>query len=414
MVWTLVNPEDLAAATRVLALRRTDPGGLFSLTAERFGPVTAWCALGDNVIGAANWNRLTFAEQYQAVSERAGAFIASGMLYLRISGSGAGTMLDRLAPRTVSDMSIGTARFVLFTTPAGTIDEEAVVLRTAPDTFLLSCGGGKRPGWLESAARLHPGVAVEEGTHGSFNIKGPGRLDAVLRIVNKLDAEAVANLAPFEHCEIRSPEGDPVRIVKTIIGHEVWARPEILRRMWQRVLDDYPRTVPCGWDLLNTYRMECTDIAFALYPVDLHAGITLREANYRWMVKAGEKHDYVGRSSRLSDAGPRLRLRGLEADLAVPAPAVGEEITDKFGVFQGHVTSAAHSPQLGRPLAFGHLHPELGPGSSVVIDGTAWTVRSLPILSCPSRRHRQAPAPTADLSPPLPHDRDPQRLLEPH
>ncbi|MFE3177886.1 glycine cleavage T C-terminal barrel domain-containing protein [Amycolatopsis sp. NPDC059090] len=419
VVWMLIAPEDLTTAARALHLRRTDPGGLFERTAERFGPVTAWCSLADNVIGAANWERLTLAEQYEAVNERAGAFIASAMVYLRISGPGAGAVLDRLTPRAVSDMPIGTARFVLFTTQAGAIDDEAVVLRLGPEAFLLSCGGGKRPGWLDAATRLHPGVAVEEGTHGSFNIKGPGRLETVLRIINNLDSEVVANLAPFGHCAIRSPEGNPIRVVRTIIGYEVWASPDVLGRMWQRVLDDYPRTVPCGWDLLNTYRMECTDIAFGLYPVDLHSGITLKEAGYGWMTRAGADHDYIGKSPLLDDSGPRLRLRGLEAAGEVPVPAIGEEITDESGNFRGHVTSAAHSPKLNRPLAFGHLHPGLRPGASVVIDGTEWIVRTLPILACPTRGdqvdHGRALVPATEpslLHPPVPRDHDEQAVVD--
>lgn len=46
--------------------------------------------------------------------------------------------------------------FTLFTTPVGTVDEEAIVLRTGDEEYLVSCGGAKTLSWLPEALAAYP------------------------------------------------------------------------------------------------------------------------------------------------------------------------------------------------------------------------------------------------------------------
>ncbi|MEV6906926.1 aminomethyl transferase family protein [Amycolatopsis sp. NPDC051071] len=380
-VWKRVQPADLEATRRALQLRRVDPGGLLAMSGQVLGPVTEWAALGNNVIGAWNWRGVDLADQYRAVMSAAGAFIASAMCYLKVSGPDAGRVLDALSPRSVSDIPVNAAKFVLFTTPAGTVDEEAVVVRTGPEEFLLSCGGGKPPSWLNLMAEGFA-VCVEPSSVFSFNIKGPQRLAAVQSLVDSQSDDAVAALEPFQSRLVGTQVGGLARVLRSVIGYEVWAEQDVLAAVWRQLLEDRPAITPCGWELLTVYRLECQEILFGLFPVDLHAGTTLFEVGAGWMVRSDRhaQRNFVGREALTTASGAkRFRLTGLRAvdDNAIQ-PVLGQEVLTAARHFAGYVTSAAWSPREGRFLAFAHLLPESVNGSEVHVAGARWEVRSVP------------------------------------
>jgi aminomethyltransferase len=388
-VWGTLTAADLAAVQGPLGLRRTDPGGVLALTEQVLGPADRWCLLGANVIGVTGWESVPFADQYRAVTTGAGVFVASAMLYLRVSGPGAGAALDMLSPRTLSDLPVGHARFILFTTPAGTIDEEAVVIRTGEEQYELSCGGGKPPGWLADVAQGRDDVTVQENDRFGFNIKGPKRLQAVQSLLHPDEAEPVAKLVNFQSRPARSRNGDQVRVLKTVIGYEVWATEETLHDTWRLILTGRPQIVPCAWEVLATYRLECTNMVFGLYPVDLHSGTSLHEVGFSWMANRGDGHDYIGRKALLeSSAHGGLWFAGLRARADGPAPPVGREVRSRSGEFMGYLTSAAPSPRHGAPLGFAHLVPDCVPGSDVLIDDAVWTVCTLPVFGPAPRTGR--------------------------
>jgi glycine cleavage system aminomethyltransferase T len=379
-VWATIPGPDLPATQRILRLRRTDPGGIFAVTEQLVGPAREWCALGDNVIGVTGWLGISLEDQYRAVRTGAGAFIASAMYYLRISGRNAGIVLDMISPRVISDLPVGSARFTLFTTPAGTVDEEAVIVRTGDHDFEMSCGGGKSPGWLAAVSERFDDVTITDSDVFSFNIKGPLRLAAVQSLMSQGDAGKIAGLRNFTFCRTSPLTGGTARVLKTVIGYEVWAEQDVLSETWRQLVTDRPAIVPCAWDLLTTYRMECTDILFSLYPVDVHSGTTLWDVGCGWMVRGDDEHEFVGRKSLLeSRHNDRLWFAGLRAEDTVAPPVTGREVVDEGGEFIGYVTSAAVSPVHGRTVGFAHLLPRVVPGQRVTVDGHDWTTCTLPI-----------------------------------
>jgi glycine cleavage system aminomethyltransferase T len=271
--------------------------------------------------------------------------------------------------------------FTLFTTPAGTIDEEAIVLRTGHEEYLVSCGGGKTPSWLPEALDAYPRATAEPSSIVSFNIKGPKKIEAMHALVCPGDRGQVSTLQPFQACRAQTPEGDQVWILKTVVGVEMWGHAPAIRRTWHRILNHPGLITPCGWDLLNVYRMECTSMVFAVYPIDVHSGITLWEAGYGWMMEKGGGDYFVGQSALTQSRGKeRFWLGGLMADsTSADAPPVGTEVFTLKGEFAGYVTSAAFSIKHERALAFAHLKREHRPGDTMALAaGQDWTVCSLP------------------------------------
>jgi len=380
-VWRVIPPARLLNGCSHTFSRSKDVTGILDDIARSVGPPTAMCVLGSNVIGAADWEQIPFANQYQAVTEGAGAFVASNMLYLRISGPDATALLNMLTPRDVYNLVPGRGMFVLFTTPAGTVDEEAIVLKTGSEEYLVSCGGGKTPSFLPDALKSHPKARVEISDFVSFNLKGPERIAAMQTLVQKEYRPQVASLRPFQACHIQSLDGDSIWVLRTLVGIEMWSRVPVIRKVWDGILKKPEHITPCGWNLLNVYRMECSLMVFAVYPLDVHCGTTLWETGYGWMIEKGEEESFIGQDALHQLKGKeRLWLAGLRADSPTQdVLPVGMEIFNREGGVAGYVTSAAYSIKHQRALAFAHLEKTCQPGDTLTFkDGEDWTICLLP------------------------------------
>jgi aminomethyltransferase len=380
-VWRVIPPASLVNGFSHNFSRTIDVTGILDDIDRAVGPPTAMCVLGSNVIGAADWEQIPFAKQYRAVTAGAGAFVASNMLYLRISGPDAAAVLNMLTPRNVHKLAPGCAMFVLFTTPAGTVDEEAIVLRTGREEYLVSCGGGKTLSSLPDALKSHPHASVEHSDFVSFNLKGPERIVAMQALVGYEDRPRLASLQPFEACHIQTPDGDSIWVLRTVVGIEMWGSAPVIRMVWDEILNMPALITPCGWNLLNVYRMECSSMVFAVYPLDVHSGTTLWETGYDWMIEKGENEFFIGQEAlKQSKSKKRLWLGGLMADNSTQdIPLVGTEVYTRKGEFSGYVTSAAFSIKHERALAFAHLKTEHRPGDTLTINGNQnWLVCSLP------------------------------------
>lgn len=380
-VWRVISPSSLVNGFSQNFSRPTDVTGILDDISLAVGPPTAMCVLGSNVIGAADWERVPFERQYQDVTQGAAAFVASNMLYLRVSGQQAAGFLDMLTPRTVQNLAQGHAMFVLFTTPAGTVDEEAVVLRTGPEEYLVSCGGGKMPSGLQDALEVYSQVSVEHSDFVSFNLKGPQRMTAMQTLVQPEFKQKVASLKPFQAFQAGSLDGNLVWVVRTVVGLEMWGRAPVIRAVWESILSQPTLITPCGWNLLNVYRMECNLMVFAVYPLDVHSGTTLWETGYGWMIDRHKATNFIGKSAlKQSHGKERLWLAGLSAnDMDQDVLPVGSEIYTREGKIAGYVTSAAWSIKYQRALAFAHIEKSCQRGDTLTSrDGSCWTVCSLP------------------------------------
>jgi aminomethyltransferase len=304
------------------------------------------------------------------------------MNYLRVSGPDAARLLDMLTPKDITRLRVGRGTFVLFTTPAGTVDNEAVVLRVGEDEYLLSCGGPtKAPSWLPEARRAFPRAQVEQAGLACFNIKGPRRIEAMAQLVHPDDRGSLDGMRPFDARQLRTPRGVPVWITKTKIGVEMWGDGDALRESWFGILALPELVTPGSWDVLDVFRLECTDMVFGVYPIDIHGATTLWEAGCGWMVDPAKPGDYVGRAAlAASREARRLWLAGLVArDGSTGVPSLGQEVFTADGDFAGYVTTSAFSPRHRRPLAFAHLKPFCQPGESLVVEGAAWMATPLPM-----------------------------------
>ena len=270
---------------------------IIELIAQRYGPYTDLRVLAGNVIGAGGWCDLPTVRQHEYVNLKAGAFIASGMMYLEVSGNQAAEVLNFLTPRDIHSLRVGRAMFTLFTSPTGGIDEEALILRTADQSFLVSCGGGSAPSYLHEALELFPDATVRASDIVSFNIKGPERIKVMESLIDEAYRPAILKLKPFTSTRCKTLGGAEVHVVRTIIGMEMWGLPDAITPVWETILDKPESVLPCGWDLLDSYRMECKDIEFLLHPLDMNYETSLHDIGLGWMATSYDKAHYVGKDA---------------------------------------------------------------------------------------------------------------------
>jgi aminomethyltransferase len=341
------------------------------------------------VAAPSGWATLSLSAQYRAVREAAGVFPCGGMYYLSLCGPDAVRVLDLLTPRRVDRLKVGHASFVVFTTPGGTVDTEGVALRTGDESFLVSIGGDAQPPrWLPDACSDDLEVGVAETSYSSFNIKGPAREEAMIALVSPTCANQVRALGPFRSAAIVTAWGQPAWVVRTIIGIELWGEADVVHEAWTRMVARPEIFTPCGWDLLATYRLECTAFPFYLCPLDIHRGTNLLDVGLGHVVSGDKSADYVGRAALEAHVltPDRMWAAGLVATQDhTPRRKVGEKVMLLGTSVTGYITSAGSSPQIGREVCFAHLPRWCGPGSQVrFADGSVWGVTELPILK--SRR----------------------------
>jgi glycine cleavage system T protein (aminomethyltransferase) len=382
VVWHISTCQELPPGPALYPIRYSDPGNALGLISERFGSPTGFYVMADNIAGAAGWQGLSFDEQYRAVTTGAGAFPCGGMYYLQVSGPDAARVLDVLTPKDITNLGVGRAAFVIFTTPEGTVDTEALVLRTDLQEYLVSIGGSVQPPtWIHIAMSQIPGATAHEADISSFNIKGPRQMTAMLDLVHPEDRGCVASLTPFHARKVRTVHESLAWILRTRIGMEMWAEPASISEAWAHMLKKTEVFTPCGWDVLGTFRVECDAMVFGICPLDLNSQTTLWEIGQARMIRADKTGDYIGRASLLeSRAKPRLWLGGAVAcDARVEPAAVGEAVLDDHGETAGYITTSAFSPKYGKVLSFAHLAPDLHVGEVVYLkNGSKCILTALP------------------------------------
>lgn len=349
---------------------------------NEIGMPTSVCVLAGTIIGASSWENISIERQHLALQESAGVFEASSMTYLNIKGPDSANILSKLTPRNIHQLKPGHARFVIFTTTMGTVDDDAMILRISEDEFLLSCGGSKLPeqtlSYLPQVLIEFPNAVISSPDMVSFNIKGRKRISAMMHLLQDSDKHKALSLMNFQFCQANLLNGDTVFVVKTKIGMEMWGKVETLCWAWTYMLNHPDIYTPCGWDVLHSFRMDCEEILLTVYPFDIHDATSLWEIGCGWMINEKES-DYIGKKALMQ--GKDKKILELKKMLATSqssqAAKVGSILHNDNGNFAGYITSSAFSIKAERALAFAHLLVNADNCEKFYIQGTKeeWIVK---------------------------------------
>jgi folate-binding protein YgfZ len=224
-------------------------------------------------------------------------------------------------------------------------------------------------------------AALEDATErfASLHLEGP-QAGVVLR---QQFGVALDSLPEFAHTGARLGELDCRILSRSMFGQagaEILVPREAVADAWQKLAEAARARGggPIGYAALNALRLEA---GVPWFGYDFDDKVIPHEAALESTHISFTKGCYTGQEivERVRSRGQVNRRRvGLSFSGSAP-PAPGTKLL-AGGKEVGHVTSAAFSPALGRPIGMGYLRREnTAPGSTLEYsDGTA-TVISLPL-----------------------------------
>ena len=340
-------------------------------------------ALGARMVPFGGWKMplqyAGIAAEHRAVRTAAGLFDVSHMGELELAGADALATLQQMTANDASRLETGEAQYSALTTPEGTVVDDLVVYRLAPEHFLLVVNAANVAmdlAWIRqgiaSAATTHAPDAVVIDTSARYALialQGP-RAEAILQPLTGVELHT---LPPFAFA---SGEVDNVRATIARTGYtgedgfELLVAPAAAAAVWMRLLEAGAGEglVPAGLGARDTLRLEA---GMRLHGQDMDRTTTLIEAGLRWMI-AWEKGPFTGRDALAAEreSGSSRRLVGFEMiDRGIARPGYEVYDTGEAGAAIGRVTSGTLTPHLRRAIGMAYVPTACAaPGTELTID----------------------------------------------
>lgn len=236
-------------------------------------------------------------------------------------------------------------------------------------------------------------VQIEPSELLAVALQGPAAWNAVEGLCGQ-SAGPIEREMEHRAIQYGGQTGRIVRLTSTgEEGYEVWLDAAALKGFWQKALQSNT-IVPCGSEALESLRIEA---GIPRYGPDLAEDTLPLEAGLLTALSFS-KGCYIGQEivERARSRGHvNWKLMGLRFEPALVVPKPGEALTYE-GKTTGEITSACHSPTLGRPIALAYLRREVAePGTRLLLgNGSAGEVCALPFLTT-VQALRPEPAPTS-------------------
>jgi aminomethyltransferase len=304
---------------------------------------------------------------------------------IEIAGKDALAAVQRISSNDATRLKVGQIQYSGLLTPEGTFVDDMLVMRMAPNHFMLvvnAANAAKDYAWI--AEQIKPaGDAAAVDTSSRYAlvaIQGPASRE-VLQQLTGVELEELKYYW-FAHGEVANARATISRTGYTgEDGFEIFVPPNMADRVWQALLDAGrgAEVVPCGLAARDTLRLEA---AMRLYGNDIDESTTALEADLGWTV-GWKKSGFIGEE----------RLREQKAK-GVSRKLVGFEMIDRgiarhgYPVVAGEkrigvVTSGTQTPFLKKSIGMAYVPTELStPGTDLTIDvrgrASAARVVSLP------------------------------------
>ena len=335
----------------------------------------AHVALGARMVPFGGWDMPVeysgITAEHLAVRERVGLFDVSHMGEVEIAGADALAAVQKITSNDASKLAVGQIQYSSLPTPEGTVVDDVLVYRWAPEHFLLVINAGniaKDVAWIrEQIAGVGDAVMVDSSSrYALIALQGP-RAQEVLQPLTGVDLAALKYYW-FAHGEFAGIRGTVSRTGYTgEDGFEIFVPPAQAERLWKALLDaGQPAGIlPAGLGARDTLRLEAS---MRLCGSDMDETTTLLEAGLGWIV-GWKKAGFTGKAAL--DA---QKAGGLSRKL------VGFEMTDRGiaragcpilvdGAAAGVVTSGTQTPYLKKAIGMGYVPAAASaPGQALEID----------------------------------------------
>ncbi len=205
----------------------------------------AHVALGARMVPFGGWDMPVeyagITAEHLAVRERAGLFDVSHMGEIEIAGADALAAVQKLTSNDASRLAVGQIQYSSLPTPEGTVVDDVLVYRWAPEHFLLVVNAGnieKDWGWIQAhIAGVGDAVAVNASArYALIAVQGP-KAEAVLQPLTGVNL-ADLKYYWFAHGEFAGIRGTVSRTGYTgEDGFEIFCAPGQAERLWKALLE---------------------------------------------------------------------------------------------------------------------------------------------------------------------------------
>ncbi len=308
------------------------------------------------------------ARESLAVRNNVGISDVSTLGKVEISGRDAGAFLDRIYVNNLSSLKPGRIRYGLMLREDGMIFDDGTLTQLAADRYFITTTTGNAERvrqhmeyWLDVVwSDLDANLIDVTEQWAAVSVAGPNSRRILDRVLTETDLSA--DMLSHMRCTTAKYDDIDARILRVSfsgeLAFEVYVPSGYGGQLWQQLIEmrkEY-EIVPFGMDALEVLRIEKGYIGVGseadgrVTPYDLGFGAIINLAK-----------DFVGKwglgRPALHEAD-RPHLIGLEPLDGRSPIGVGAQILDEpasEGTSIGHVSSAATSRILGRPIALAML-----------------------------------------------------------
>lgn len=321
--------------------------------------------------------------EYWDVIERASLWDVGVQRCVEIAGPDAEAFMNLLTPRDVSKVAVGQCRYVVLTNQDGGILNDPVMLRMAEDRFWLSTADGDMYLWAKGVSTFS-GHDVTIATPHVYPVQLQGPRSA--EIVSSVFGDRVLELRYYRWM-YGSVDGIDVVISRTGYSSELGFEIYLLGTergddLWEILM---AAGAPLGLKPGSPNRIRRCEGGVLDYGSDMGPGENPLEMGMDRLI-AWDKPEFLGKVAleRVRDEGVRRRHVGVFMS-GEPFERNNEQrwavLADGHRV--GDVTSAVHSPRLGRNLGFAILDVPFDRGVSPIQVETPEGRRDIEITDLP-------------------------------
>ena len=300
--------------------------------------------------------------EHRHTREQASLFDVSHMHRLRITGLHADDALEALCPADLVDLPPGVLRYTVLTNDDGGIVDD-LMIRRCDQGYEIIANAATRDSdldWL--AERLDKQCQIEVNQEFALlALQGPKAAEVLASLQPSIHELTFMRAAAFElagkfclvaRCGYTGEDGFEISVP---VDHAETLARELLA---------HDAVAPAGLGARDGLRLEA---GLCLYGQDMDATTSPVEAGIGWSIPKSRRMGgdrpggFPGSERILAElgTGPRRRLTGLLPDGRAPLrhdTVLYDHETN--GVAAGKITSGAHSPMLGKPIAMGYVNSE--------------------------------------------------------
>ena len=291
-------------------------------------------------------------DEHRAVREGCGVFDISHMGQVFVSGSGAGTWLNRLLTNDVAALEDGNAHYTFLLNEQGGVIDDLILYRLEENRYLLVVNAScvdQDVTWLEE--QLEDGITLENESAewAGLAVQGPKAPEVYTAITEGRTLPTRNGVDDIQF------EGHRLVVCRTGYtgedGFELFCPARDAVRWWKALMAEDVK--PCGLGSRDSLRLE---MCYPLNGSDLSPLRTPLEAGLGFFVSFG-KEDFTGSEvlKRQKEEGCAERLMAIKMTERAAPPRPGYTVLDQDGKALSALTSGGLSPSLGEGIAMAYL-----------------------------------------------------------